>query len=83
MDALNTLMGGRCCRAHFYPLSPFPSESGEHMANTPHQSFLQQEGPPTLNISYSLSPSITLGLEMLEISYTGVDSDAYEARFYF
>lgn len=71
MEALNTLMEGRCCRAHFYPLSPFPSEPGEHMANTPHRSFLQQEGPPTLNISYSQSPSITLGLEMLEISYTG------------
>lgn len=72
MEALNTLMEGCCCCTHFYPLSTFPSEPGEHMANIPHRSFLQQGGPPTLNISYSPSLSITLGLEMLEISYTGV-----------
>lgn len=84
MEALNTLMEGRRCRAHFYPLSPFPSEPGEHMANTPHRSFLQQGGPPTLNI-YSPSPSTTLGLEMSEISYTGVamTAIAYEAKFLF
>lgn len=72
MVALNTLMEGCCSHAHFYPLSTFPLKPREHMANIPHRSFLQQCGPPTLNISYSLSPSITLGLEMLEMSYTVV-----------
>lgn len=52
------------------------------MANIPHRSFLQQEGPPTLSISYSPGPSITLGLEMLGISYTSraLADDAYEAK---
>lgn len=74
MEALNTLMEGCCRRAHFYPLSTFPSEPGEHMVNIPHRSFLQQGGPPTLNISLSPSPSSTLGLEMLEtgVSLTGM-----------
>lgn len=85
MEALNTLMEGCCCRAHFYPVSTFPSEPGEHMVNIPHWSFLQQGGPPTLNISFSPSPSITLGLEMLEISYTGVATTGMLAkqRFFF